>query len=393
MPHVSGTPSRRGVARREQILDAAEETFAAGGYAATTLRALAKNIGMTHAGILRHYASKEDLLRALLERWRSRTEAAGRTGPSGDDLIRLHLTLLGEAAGPDHPAHSFVADALRTRRERRSAVDSAQEGSALEYVATQDGLRILSAYLPDQISPAEVTHAHLGGRRGTSGTRASADWIPQISSGRPHVPSGRRQASDDRTQEILDAASTAFAQHGYRATSLRSIATGIGLNHSTLLYYFDSKETLLAAILNRRDRDADTAYLTPVTAYDKVANVYRRAVYNETVPDRVRLYSALLCESIDPAHPAHAHFASRYARVLDALTSELHSLQTQRLIRPDLNPRAEAAWFIALWDGLQLHASYESELHIPERLLHALDELFSDNVSHERRAQLLTTVA
>ncbi|MFD7496259.1 TetR/AcrR family transcriptional regulator [Streptomyces sp. NPDC059832] len=204
---------------------------------------------------------------------------------------------------------------------------------------------------------------------------------------------GRRPVPDDRTQEILDAASTAFARHGYRAASLRSIASDIGLNHSTLLYCFGSKETLLEAILNRRDRDADTAYMTPVTAYDKVANVYRRAVYNEAVPDRVRLYSALLCEAIDPGHPAHAHFARRYARVLDTLTDELRSLQTQRLIRPDLDPRAEAAWFTALWDGLQLHAPYEGELHIPERLLHAIDGLFADSVPLERRAQLLTTVA
>ncbi|MFD7498596.1 hypothetical protein ACFV8T_40940 [Streptomyces sp. NPDC059832] len=116
-------------------------------------------------------------------------------------------------------------------------------------------------------------------------------------------------------------------------------------------------------------------------------------MYNETVPDRVRLYSAPLCEAIDPGHPAHPHFAHRYARVLDVLTDELHSLQTQGLVRPDLNPRAEAARFIAPWDGPQLHAPYEGELHIPERLLHALDELFADSVSRERRAQLLTSAA
>jgi AcrR family transcriptional regulator len=393
VPHVSGTPSRRGVARREQILEAAEQTFATGGYAATTLRALAKNIGMTHAGILRHYSSKEDLLRALLERLQDRTEAAGRAEPSGERLIRLHLTLLGEAAGPDHPAHAFVADSLRARHERRSAAGSAQENPALEQVAAQDGLQILSAYLPEQISPDEVTHAHLEGRRGTSTSRASADWIPRASADRSHVLPVRRPAPDDRTQEILDAASAAFAQHGYRAASLRSIATAIDLNHSTLLYYFDSKETLLEAILNRRDRDADTAYLTPVTAYDKVANIYHRAVYNELVPDRVRLYSALLCEAIDPGHPAHGHFARRYARVLDTFTNELQSLQTQRLMRPDLNPRAEAAWATALWDGLQLHSPYMGELHIPQRLLRAFNELFADSVSHERRAQMLTTAA
>ncbi|WP_211246521.1 TetR/AcrR family transcriptional regulator [Amycolatopsis taiwanensis] len=63
-----GGYSRRGGLRREQIMDTAEEVFAAEGFNATSLRTLAKKVGVTHAGILRHYSSKDDLLLALLER-------------------------------------------------------------------------------------------------------------------------------------------------------------------------------------------------------------------------------------------------------------------------------------------------------------------------------------
>ncbi|WP_285488131.1 TetR/AcrR family transcriptional regulator [Amycolatopsis taiwanensis] len=63
-----GGYSRRGELRRKQIMDTAEEVFATERFNATSLRTLAKKVGVTHAGILRHYSSKEDLLLALRSR-------------------------------------------------------------------------------------------------------------------------------------------------------------------------------------------------------------------------------------------------------------------------------------------------------------------------------------
>lgn len=55
-------------------------------------------------------------------------------------------------------------------------------------------------------------------------------------------------------ERILDAALVAFARRGYEATSLDELATGLGVRKQTILYWFESKERLLDAVI---DRSAD----------------------------------------------------------------------------------------------------------------------------------------
>ncbi len=54
--------------RREQLLDAATRAFARTGFAATGLDDIAAEAGVTHVILYRHFASKTDLYRAVLDR-------------------------------------------------------------------------------------------------------------------------------------------------------------------------------------------------------------------------------------------------------------------------------------------------------------------------------------
>ncbi len=54
-------------ARRERIVDAALEVFAAGGYAGTSMGSIADRAGITRAVLYDHFESKEALYLALLE--------------------------------------------------------------------------------------------------------------------------------------------------------------------------------------------------------------------------------------------------------------------------------------------------------------------------------------
>ncbi|MGH9137714.1 MAG: TetR/AcrR family transcriptional regulator [Acidimicrobiales bacterium] len=67
MPPKKGQRQARGLARQQQILDAAFDLFAANGYRSTTLAQVADAVGLTEAGVLHHFASKEALLRAVLD--------------------------------------------------------------------------------------------------------------------------------------------------------------------------------------------------------------------------------------------------------------------------------------------------------------------------------------
>ena len=54
--------AQRGVERRARILDAALELFAEQGFILTSLPMIAELVGITHAGTLHHFGSKEGVL-------------------------------------------------------------------------------------------------------------------------------------------------------------------------------------------------------------------------------------------------------------------------------------------------------------------------------------------
>src|SRR5215470_11753405 len=76
--------------RRQDILKAAMELFAAKGFRGTTTRDLAAHAGINEAIIFRHFNTKEELYRAILEektkQWQSaETEELRQLALSGDD--------------------------------------------------------------------------------------------------------------------------------------------------------------------------------------------------------------------------------------------------------------------------------------------------------------------
>ena len=58
--------------------------------------------------------------------------------------------------------------------------------------------------------------------------------------------------SADTKTRILDAAEQLFMEHGFEATSLRSLTSAAGVNLAAVNYHFGSKEVLFQAVLTRR---------------------------------------------------------------------------------------------------------------------------------------------
>jgi AcrR family transcriptional regulator len=59
-------------------------------------------------------------------------------------------------------------------------------------------------------------------------------------------------ASADTKTRILDAAEILFMEHGFEATSLRSLTAAAGVNLAAVNYHFGTKEELFQAVLTRR---------------------------------------------------------------------------------------------------------------------------------------------
>ncbi len=58
---------------------------------------------------------------------------------------------------------------------------------------------------------------------------------------------------------VLDAAVESFGTRGYDATSLDALAAELGIRKQTILYWYPSKEALLAAVIDRCAAELSTA--------------------------------------------------------------------------------------------------------------------------------------
>jgi TetR/AcrR family transcriptional regulator, cholesterol catabolism regulator len=54
----------------------------------------------------------------------------------------------------------------------------------------------------------------------------------------------------DSRREILNAAAALLRQHGYKSTTLREIATAVGIKAGSIYYHFSSKDEIVAAVMN-----------------------------------------------------------------------------------------------------------------------------------------------
>ncbi|HEX9411676.1 MAG TPA: helix-turn-helix domain-containing protein, partial [Actinomycetota bacterium] len=65
----------------------------------------------------------------------------------------------------------------------------------------------------------------------------------------------RPKATKDRHQEILDAAARVITERGLAETRISDVADAAGVSPGLILYYFDSKDRLLAEALTYANDD------------------------------------------------------------------------------------------------------------------------------------------
>ncbi|MFC7813998.1 TetR/AcrR family transcriptional regulator [Streptomyces sp. NPDC057367] len=180
----------------------------------------------------------------------------------------------------------------------------------------------------------------------------------------------RRLSKGERTRaRILDAATELFSRSGFNAVSLRDIAAHAGLTHAGVLHHFPGKESLLTAVLGRRDRiDAQSVFpgITHPGAPEPDPAERLRALVgliarNASTPGLVALYAKLSAEATDPEHPAHHYFRERYRVLREELTVLVEALSTPGDPPTTPEPAVAARQLLALMDGLQTQWLLEPE--------------------------------
>lgn len=80
-----------------------------------------------------------------------------------------------------------------------------------------------------------------------------------------------------RKNEILDEAEKLFFAKGYEKTTINDVLSAVGISKGALYYYFDSKEAILDALVERRIAIGVTA--AESIAADKSLTVLQRILY------------------------------------------------------------------------------------------------------------------
>ena len=131
----SANPRPETERKRKDILRAAIEIFGTKGSTNGTLADIAEQVGMTHAGVLHHFGSKQKLLLEVLE-FRDQDDVAhlaDRHIPGGPDLfmhlvrtmirnatrpgiVQVYTVLSAESVTEEHPAKEFFQERYRVLR-------------------------------------------------------------------------------------------------------------------------------------------------------------------------------------------------------------------------------------------------------------------------------------
>jgi AcrR family transcriptional regulator len=181
-----------------------------------------------------------------------------------------------------------------------------------------------------------------------------------------------------RREDIITAAVALYAEAGYHASSLREIAKRAGITHAGLLYYFPTKEALLAAVLERRDaEDAERERLAIPPGLDVLRHLVALAGHNVRHPGIVELYARLAAEAIAPDHPAHAYFERHYRLARDYTHQSFRAMAERGELRAGVDPGYAALTFIALMDGLQVQWLTTPDLDLVGALRFHLEQLIT----------------
>ncbi|MEU6482406.1 helix-turn-helix domain-containing protein [Streptomyces sp. NPDC046887] len=168
------------------MLHIASDAFAARGYNNASLAEIAKQAGLTQAGVLHYFRSKALLLTSVLElRDQRDIEQLGPDRPQGleflrhlvdtalrnaerEGIVRLYAVLSAESVTDNHPAQDyfrdrytglrgFVADALRMACDLPDdrAAEAATAANAI--IAVMDGLQVQWLLDPEAVDMAAST--------------------------------------------------------------------------------------------------------------------------------------------------------------------------------------------------------------------------------------------
>ena len=148
---------------------------------------------------------------------------------------------------------------------------------------------------------------------------------------------------DERKKEIMDTSMNLFLTNGYEDTSVNLIIETIGISKGTFYYYFKSKEDLLDALIERRNKDIINGMLPiaedeKLTGIEKVNGIFQKAVrVKAEMKQTLHLFYRVL---MDPRYLIIRHKTE--VKNVESLSPILHKCIEQGIAEGSFNlPKAD----------------------------------------------------
>ncbi len=161
-----------------------------------------------------------------------------------------------------------------------------------------------------------------------------------------------------RREKIIGVATELFGRVGFNGATMLEVAQECGISRAGLSHHFPTKESLLEAVLETRDKEDYERFRRNGSAAADGLGVLRGMVdlaeHNTAVPGIIGLYAVLSAEAGSAEHPAHDYFVQRYERIRRGTARALEGARSAGHLAADTDVDETAIELTALMDGLQV---------------------------------------
>ncbi|MCY1351634.1 HTH-type transcriptional regulator RutR [compost metagenome] len=181
--------------------------------------------------------------------------------------------------------------------------------------------------------------------------------VPAHSPNASGKPAGRIRQKNE--QAILEAAEKEFAQHGFKGTSMNTIAQAVGLPKANLHYYFSNKLGLYIAVLSNVLELWDSTFNT-LTVDDDPAEALARYIRAKLEFSRRQPYASRVfaLEVIGGGHCLSAHFNQDYQAWFRGRAAVFEAW----IAAGKMDPIDPTHLIFLLWSSTQHYADFASQI-------------------------------
>lgn len=170
-------------------------------------------------------------------------------------------------------------------------------------------------------------------------------------------PRPRRGAKGEDTRErILAATMQVLADSGFRGLRVAEVAKQVGITEAGVLHHYPSKQALLEAVLEYRERPAllllpgieDLRGVEAILGYARLAKLIQQN------PVRAQLLIVLKAENLGQDRFAGDYFRKREKRLESFIEGHVREGQADGEIRSDVDPKEVAIEVTSMMGGINL---------------------------------------